>query len=118
MARKVQVTIVDDLDGGVAEESVSFAIDGASYEIDLSSDNAAALRDALAPYVGSARKAGKGAVQAKVARPRGKAPAGTSTAADREQNQAIRDWAKKHGFQVSDRGRIPAEIIDKYHSAA
>jgi hypothetical protein len=118
MARKVQVTIVDDLDGGVAEESVSFALDGATYEIDLSAENAGALRDALAAYVGAARKVGKGGAQVKASRARGTSAPSASTAADREQNQAIRDWAKKHGFQVSDRGRIPQEIINKYHAAA
>ena len=58
MAQKVQVILVDDLDGGEAEESVSFSLDGVSYEIDLSSPNAEALREAIAPWVGHARRVG------------------------------------------------------------
>lgn len=116
MAQKVTVTLVDDLDGGQADETVEFSLDGISYQIDLSNDNATELRDALANYVSSARRAGgrkkpgprPGATRA--------ASAG-STSADREQNQAIREWARKRGLKVSDRGRIPADIVDQYHKA-
>ena len=114
MAQKVQVILVDDIDGGAAEETVSFAVDGASYEIDLSEKNAAALRDAFAPYVGAARKAGRASSGRSAGRTRS---SGSSATADREQNQAIREWAKKKGFKVSDRGRIPADVVEKYHAA-
>jgi hypothetical protein len=110
MAQKVQVTLVDDLDGGQAEETVAFALDGSAYEIDLSSKNAAKLRDAVAAYVGAGRKLGRGAGK------RSARGGGGTAAADREQNQAIREWAKKKGLKVSERGRIPAEIMERYHA--
>ena len=110
MARKVQVMLVDDLDGGTAEETVTFAIDGTSYEIDLSGDNATALRDTIGRYAQAARKASRGGN-----RPN-RRPAATSQRSGREQNQAIREWAKGKGLPVSDRGRIPQEVIDQYNS--
>lgn len=110
MAQKVQVILVDDLDGGSANETVSFSLDGTAYEIDLSTKNAQKLRDAFASYVGAARKAGRTSG-------RGRGARAGSAAADREQNQAIRAWAKKKGLKVSERGRIPADIVEKYHSA-
>jgi hypothetical protein len=109
MAQKVQVTLVDDLDGGKADETVSLGFDGAAYEIDLSSKNAKKLRDAIAPYLGAARKTGRVSGKARARRGTG------SATADRDQNQAIREWAKKQGLKVSDRGRIPAEIVERYH---
>ncbi|TQS42600.1 histone-like nucleoid-structuring protein Lsr2 [Cryptosporangium phraense] len=116
MARKVQVLLVDDVDGSTADETVSFGLDGTNYEIDLSTDNSAAFREALASYVAAARKAGRpGSAKA------GRAAATVkpaAPAADRAQNQAIRDWAKRNGLQVSERGRIPADIVAKYHAAA
>ncbi|OQO92831.1 histone-like nucleoid-structuring protein Lsr2 [Saccharomonospora piscinae] len=112
MAQKVLVSLVDDLDGSEAEETVEFGLDGVSYEIDLSSENAEELRDALAQYVEHARRAGgrkrpssKGAAKANA----------RSASVDREQNQAIRAWARKNGYEVSDRGRIPSEVVDAYH---
>lgn len=112
MAQKVFVSLVDDLDGTEAEETVQFGLDGVSYQIDLSTDNAEELRDALAQYVEHARRAG-GRKRAAV-RPAVKVAARPATV-DREQNQAIRAWARKNGFQVSDRGRIPSEVVDAYH---
>jgi hypothetical protein len=110
VAQKVQVILVDDLDGGSANETVSFSLDGTSYEIDLSTKNAEKLRDAFASYVGAARKAGRTSRNIRAGRT-------SSAAADREQNQAIRSWAKKKGLKVSERGRIPADIVEKYHSS-
>jgi hypothetical protein len=110
VAQKVQVILVDDVDGGEATETVSFALDGTAYEIDLSADNAAALRDSLATWVGSARKAGRSSSNRPASR-------GRTAAADREQTQAIRAWARKQGHKVNDRGRIPADIVAAYHSA-
>ncbi|HEY2203671.1 MAG TPA: Lsr2 family protein [Pseudonocardia sp.] len=114
MAQKVVVSLVDDLDGGQAAETVQFGLDGRSYEIDLSDDHAAALRDALAEYVAGARRAsGSGGAR------RARAASGASRATgDREQNQAIRDWAREHGHNVSDRGRIPTEVIEAYQQAS
>jgi Lsr2 len=106
MAQKVQVTLVDDMDGTEAEETVRFSVDRVDYEIDLSKKNAAALRDALAPYVGAARRVG--GRRAGGAR-RGRS-AGNGTA-------AIRDWAKAKGYKVSDRGRVPANIVEEYNKA-
>jgi hypothetical protein len=105
-----EIRLIDDLDGDTADETVEFGIDGKVYEIDLSKGNAGKLRDALASYVAAARRAGG----------RRRSSAAASTPArrptiDREQNQAIRDWARKRGMKVSDRGRIPAEVLDAYH---
>ncbi len=115
MAQKVTVTLVDDLDGSEAEETVEFGLDGAAYQIDLSEENAERLRDALAEYVEHARRSG-GRKRAN-ARPATSRPVRPASA-DREQNQAIRAWARKQGMKVSDRGRIPSEVIDAYNSQA
>jgi hypothetical protein len=112
MAQKVTVALVDDLDGTEAEETVEFGLDGATYQIDLSDDNAGRLRDALEEYVDHARRSG-GRKRAPGRPAVGRAPRPAS--ADREQNQAIREWARKQGMNVSDRGRIPAEVLDAYH---
>jgi hypothetical protein len=112
MAQKVTVTLVDDLDGGTAEETVEFGIDGVSYEIDLSTGNAGKLRGSLADYVSNARKAGG---RRKVTGPARRASGAGRASVDREQNAAIREWARKNGYNVSDRGRIPAEVLDAYH---
>ena len=111
MARKVEVTLIDDLDGGDADETVNFSLDGSAYAIDLSSQNAAKLRDALAIYIANGRRASRGPGR----------PAGSTRRAgarsDREQTQAIREWARKNGHQVSERGRIPGSIVEAYNSA-
>lgn len=112
MARRTQVILVDDIDGGQADETVAFGLDGSSYEIDLSSKNAASLREAMASYVGAAHRLGRSG--ARGSGPRGRAPATT----DREQTQAIRAWARRNGHSVSDRGRIPATIVEAYHAAS
>lgn len=108
MAKQTTVSLVDDLDGTAAQRTISYSWEGASYEIDLSKKNAAALEKAIAPYLAASRKAGRGASRTR----RGKS-AGTP----REQVQAIREWARTNGYQVSDRGRIPAAIQDAYHAA-
>jgi Lsr2 len=106
MAQKVTVELEDDLDGGPADETVRFGVDGAEYEIDLSTKNAAALRRKLAPFIDHARKAGRGARR----RP-------GRTAASRERSADIRAWAKAQGIAVSERGRIPASVVDRYQAA-
>lgn len=113
MAKKVTVTLVDDFDGqGPADETVEFALDGVSYEIDLSSKNAQKLRDELKHWIDAGRRVG--------GRRRGRpsAPGGRGRGSiDREQSAAIRDWARRNGHKVSTRGRIPAEIIEAFHAA-
>jgi nucleoid-associated protein Lsr2 len=106
MAQKVTVELEDDLDGGPADETVRFGVDGSEYEIDLSAKNAAALRRKLAPFIEHARKAGRGARR----RP-------GRTASSREHSGDIRAWAKDQGIAVSDRGRIPASVAEQYAAA-
>lgn len=111
MAQQVTYSLVDDLDGTEAEQTVEFGLDGALYEIDLSDANADKLRDILGEYVESARRAGGRK------RPGGRGSKSGRIAADREQNQAIRDWARSNGYQVSDRGRIPADVLEAFHNS-
>jgi hypothetical protein len=111
VAQQVTVQLVDDLDGSVAEETVEFGLDGVSYRIDLSPVNAEKIRGVLGGYVAHARRSGARR-RAAVAVARGR-----SAAVDREQNQAIREWARKRGLKVSERGRISAEVLDAYHQA-
>ncbi|WP_037306914.1 histone-like nucleoid-structuring protein Lsr2 [Amycolatopsis orientalis] len=117
MAQQVLVSLVDDIDGSEAEETVEFGLDGVTYQIDLSAGNADELRDALAQYVEHGRRAGGRKRTARVIPAAGPvAVARTGTAlVDREQNQAIRAWARKNGFAVSERGRIPSEVVEAYH---
>ncbi|MFC6885926.1 MULTISPECIES: histone-like nucleoid-structuring protein Lsr2 [Actinomadura] len=105
MAQKVQVSLVDDLDGGTAAETVSFALDGRSYEIDLSKKNAKKLRAAVAPFKDRARKA------------RSSRPQAGRAARSRERSAEIREWAKSAGIKVNERGRIPANVVEKYEAA-
>ena len=115
MAQKIQVLLVDDLDGGTASETVTFSLDGTAYEIDLSAENANRLREALATYVGHARRAGRTAPRAPSGASR---PArGGGTRSDREQTQAMREWARNNGHAISERGRIPASIVDAYNAS-
>jgi hypothetical protein len=107
-----EIRLVDDLDGEKADETVEFGLDGKNYEIDLSTGNADRLRDALASYVGAARKVAANRRRASTVSANG---AARKPSIDREQNQAIRDWARKRGMKVSDRGRIPAEVLEAYH---
>ncbi len=105
MAQRVQVLLVDDLDGTEAVETVNFGLDGVSYEIDLSSENATTLRDALAAYVGSGRRIG--------GRRKGRGNASGAGASPAE----VREWAREHGWELSDRGRVPADVRDAYDAA-
>src|SRR3954467_6072653 len=125
MARKVQVILSDDLDENVpADETVSFALDGTNYEIDLSDKNAQELRDAFSRYVQAARKVGRASGRASGGgRSRATGGGGPRRARGgggrmaREQAGAIRDWARKNGHAVSDRGRIPASVVEAYEAA-
>lgn len=121
MAQKVVVSLVDDLDSSEADETVEFGLDGATYEIDLSEANAATLRDRLADYVAHARRSGgrrrSAPAAASSSGSRRSSGGGGRAAVDREQNQAIREWARKQGMTVSERGRIPSEVSEAYHKA-
>ncbi|MFJ9826540.1 MULTISPECIES: histone-like nucleoid-structuring protein Lsr2 [unclassified Streptomyces] len=110
MAQKVQVLLVDDLDGGEADETVTFALDGKSYEIDLTTANADKLRSLLEPYAKSGRRTG-----GRSAGTRGKGRVVAS--AGSPDTAKIRAWAKENGYNVNDRGRVPADIKAAYEDA-
>ena len=115
MARKVQVILSDDLDDSIsADETVTFALDGTTYEIDLSEKNASEMRDALGRYVSAARKVSSRSRASGAGRSRATGGGGRM---DREQAGAIRDWARKNGHAVSDRGRIPASVVEAFEAA-
>lgn len=107
MAQKVTVALEDDLDGGPAAETVRFGFGGADYEIDLSARNAKDFRKQLAPFVEHARKSGRAAPR-RAAR----------TAASRQRSGDIRSWARDQGIEVSDRGRIPADVVERYNASS
>ncbi len=114
MAQQTTVRFIDDLDGSDASGTFDFSIDGRQYQIDLSDENAAKLRDALAPYIGAARKAG--------GRGRGRAPrqpavAEKSSRSHRDVTAAIREWARANGHKVNDRGRISKSVMEAYQAA-
>lgn len=106
MAQKVSIILVDDIDGSEATQTVSFSLDGSAYEIDLNDDNAAALREAFAGYVGHARKV----TGARRATRKASAGSGVDT-------KAVREWARANGHEVSERGRVPADLIAAYQAA-
>ena len=110
MAQKLQTFFIDDLDGSEAEGTVHFGLDGTQYEIDLSTDHAKELRTALARYIdagrrvtGTARRAGQN---------------GRKVPASGISNTEVRAWAKARGLEVKERGRVPAEVIAQYRTAA
>jgi len=105
MAQRVQIILEDDYDGGVADETVSFALDGAEYELDLSSENAAKLRDELAVWIGHARKTG------------GRRKRATAKSDDSSSTSEIRAWALANGHDVSSRGRVSAEVREAFEKA-
>lgn len=107
MAQKVSIALEDDLDGGPAAETVRFGLGGAEYEIDLSKKNARAFRKGLSQFIEHARKAGR--VQSRRAAAR--------TAATRQRSGDIRAWAKSKGIALSERGRIPASVVQQYEAA-
>lgn len=117
MARRIVHQLVDDLDGTLLEigegETVLFSLDGIAYEIDLTTENAAALRDAIAPYASAARSVGSSR--------RSSSSNGSSGSKRRRTGQqdysAIREWAKQNGHQVSERGRVPASVLEAYEAA-
>lgn len=112
MARRIVHHIVDDIDGNQLEigegETILFSLDGIAYEIDLSDVNAAALRDAFAPYISAGRKTPRAASNA---------PARKRTQAEHHDLGAVRTWAKEKGMPVSERGRISATVMEAYAAA-
>jgi hypothetical protein len=109
----VVVSLVDDLDGSRATETVAFALDGKTYEIDLSSTNAGKLRDTLATYTTAARTSARTPRHT-----RDTMSTAPRFAVVRKQPHAIREWARAQGMRVTDRGRIPAAVIDAYRDRA
>jgi hypothetical protein len=123
MAQKTIVTLVDDLTGEEAEDitTVEFALDGVTYEIDLDEKNSERLRDALAEYIAAARRTGGRRASAGRRRASGGAGSGTPRATspggyDRETSKQIREWAKAQGFEVSDRGRVPNNVVEAWEA--
>src|ERR1700759_5363143 len=113
MAKQVITLLTDDLDGGEADRTVEFGLDGVSYTIDLSEKNAGKLRKALDPYLAVATRVGRAGGGLGASR---RGPAVSAGRPSRDQNQAIREWANKNGYEVSERGRIPSSIVDAYHA--
>ena len=107
MAQKVHIVLEDDLDGSPATETVSFGLDGTTYEIDLNDKNAAKLRDALARYVGAARAVGGSGR-------RTRRSSGTNLGPSARE---VRDWARSNGHEVPDRGRVPADVRAAFDAA-
>lgn len=105
MAQKVIVQMLDDIDGGMAAETVTFALDGVTYEIDLSEKNAAALRAAVTVWASSARRVGGRLVTRAT-----QAPKSARQAPERDMG-AVRAWARENGYQVPDRGRVSGEVL-------
>lgn len=104
MARRTQVILVDDIDGGDASSAIEFGLDGVSYEIDLNEENAQKLRDLIEPWRVAGRRTGGRAK-------RGRRPANSG------QTPVIRQWAQANGYELGDRGRIPQNIKDAFTAA-
>lgn len=110
MAQRTILELVDDLDGGEADETVTFALDGVDFVIDLSTDNASRLRDTLAEYVGHARRTG-GRKQ------RGMVAAAPSSSNGKPDTHAVREWARSQGETVAERGRVPQALVIRFQEA-
>lgn len=112
VAQKIQTLFIDDIDGGAAEGTVRFALDGTDYEIDLNAKHSEELRSALGRYVSHARKVGGSARRA--GRAAGRGSRGSSSALNTTE---IRNWAREQGYDIKDRGRVPADLVAKYQAA-
>ncbi|MGW4446437.1 histone-like nucleoid-structuring protein Lsr2 [Streptomyces sp. NPDC004682] len=110
MAQKIQVTYVDDLDGGEAEGTVSFGLDGRTYDIDLSAANDAKLREFLAPFIAAGRRTAGGP---------GRKPGSVNRvpSGPKPDLAKVREWARENGYNVNDRGRIPGTVLEAYEKA-
>ena len=111
MAQRVQIVLEDDLDGGEAAETVTFGLDGVSYEIDLSDKNAGKLRDEFATWIGHARRSGGRRTSGR------RVSNASSSSSSRRDLSAVRAWARANGHQVSDRGRVSAAVQEAYDKA-
>ena len=111
MAQRVNVVLVDDIDGNDASETVSFALDGVDYEIDLSDQHASDLREALALYIGHGRRTGGRRRSGR------KSSASPATSAEGASAADIRAWARENGYEVPERGRVSAEVREAYAAA-
>jgi hypothetical protein len=114
VAQKTVLELVDDLDGGPADETVAFALDGVEFVIDLSAENAARLRDALAEFVGHARRTGGRRTRVK---PAATPPPEPAAANGKPDTQAVREWARSQGETVAERGRVPQALVIKFQEA-
>ena len=112
MAQKIQTLFIDDIDGGAAEGTVRFALDGTDYEIDLNTKHSEELRSSLGKYVSHTRKMGGSGRRA--GRAAGRAGRGTGSALNTTE---IRNWAREQGYDIKDRGRVPADLVAKYQAA-
>jgi hypothetical protein len=112
VAQKIQTLFIDDIDGGAAEGTVRFALDGTEYEIDLNAEHTEELRSALGKYVTHARKVGGTARRA--GRAAGRASRGAGPTLNTTE---IRNWAREQGYDIKDRGRVPADLVAKYQAA-
>jgi hypothetical protein len=108
MAQKIQTLFIDDIDGGAAEGTVRFGLDGTEYEIDLNAGHTEELRKVLANYTAHGRKVG-GTTR--------RAPRGRSSNAGAINTAKVREWAKGNGFDIKGRGRVPANVVEKYKAA-
>jgi hypothetical protein len=108
MAQKIQTLFIDDIDGGAAEGTVRFGLDGTEYEIDLNAKHAEELRKVLANYAAHARKVG-GTTR--------RTSRGRRTDAGAVDTAKVREWAKESGYDIRDRGRVPANVVEKYKAA-
>ncbi len=111
MARKLETVFIDDLDGSTADTTIRFGLDGAEYEIDLNTAHAEQFRKATGRYIEAARKAGSSARQA------ARSSSRRSSASTGPSSSAVREWAKDQGYEVKERGRIPAELVVKFQAA-
>jgi hypothetical protein len=116
MAQRVNVVLVDDIDGSDAVETVTFALDGVEYEVDLSEQNADKLRESLSLYIGHGRRTGGrrrsgGSGDQKSSRSR------SSASSDGPSASEIREWARANGHTVPDRGRVSSEVREAYTAA-
>lgn len=112
MAQKITTLFIDDIDGGAAEGTVRFALDGTEYEIDLNAKHSEELRSALGKYVSHARKVGGGVRRG--GRVAGRSGRGAASALNTTE---IRNWARENGYDIKDRGRVPADLVAKYQAA-
>ena len=112
MAKQVITVLTDDLDGGDADRTIEFGLDGVNYTIDLSEKNAGKLRKTLDPYLAVASRVGRAGTDRRIG---SRAPVAPSRP-NRDQNQAIREWAAKTGYEVSERGRITSSIVEAFHA--